>query len=134
MSRTSLKKNIEKLNKEDTYALMMVLLYASKNNPKYSALNELAYLMDEASFKNFIKYYGGQIIRVPTYEEMENSLKTLLLYQFYKVESQDWQTALKLAGFSPSETLSAKRRLIKFIEHIDDYEYEIGGVVKNANK
>ena len=134
MSRTSIKKNIEKLNKEDTYALMMVLLYASKNNPRYSALNELAYLLDEKSFKNFIKYYGGQIIRVPTYEEMQNSLKTLLLYQFYKVENQDWQTALKLAGFEPAETFSAKRRLIKFIEHIDEYEYEKGGVIGNANK
>lgn len=134
MSRTSIKKNIEKLNKEDTYALMMVLLYASKNNPRYSALNELAYLLDEKSFKNFIKYYGGQIIRVPTYEEMQNSLKTLLLYQFYKVENQDWQTALKLAGFEPAETFSAKRRLIKFIEHIDEYEYEKGGVISNANK
>lgn len=133
MSRLSIKKNIDKLNKEDTYALMMVLLYASKNNPKYSALNELAYLLDEKSFNNFIKYYGGQIIRVPTYEEMKNSLKTLLLYQFYKVENVDWQTALKLAGFEPAETFSAKRRLIKFIEHIDDYEYEPGGVVKNAD-
>jgi hypothetical protein len=71
---------------------------------------------------------------VPTYEEMQNSLKTLLLYQFYKVENQDWQTALKLAGFEPAETFSAKRRLIKFIEHIDEYEYEKGGVIGNANK
>lgn len=134
MSRTSIQRNIDKLNKEDTYALMMVLLYASKNNLKYSALNELAYILDEKSFKNFIKYYGGQVIRVPTYEEMQGALKTLLLYQFYKVENKDWQTALKMAGFSSSETFSAKRRLIKFIEHIDDYEYEKGGVIKNANK
>lgn len=134
MSRTTLRYNIDKLNKEDIYALMMVLLYASKNNPKYSALNELAYILDEKSFKNFIKYYGGQTIRVPTYEEMQGSLKTLLLYQFYKVENKDWKTALKMAGFTTAETFSAKRRLIKFIEHIDNYEYEIGGVIKNANK
>lgn len=132
--KQNIKSNIEKLNKEDIYSLMMILLFASRNNPKYSALNELAYLLDHDSFLNFIKYYGGQTIKVPTYDEMQNALKVLLLYQFYKIEHKDWHIALDMAGFEPSETFSAKRRLTKFVQVVDNEEFFNGGVVRNVNK
>ena len=123
-------KNVSEIIKSDVYSLMMLLLYASDDNPKYSAINELAYILDEDSFLNFIKFYEGQTIKIPTIEELRYSLQTLLLFQYYKIEKQDWHTALKNAGFESEETFSAKRRLTEFIEYIDNHNFKLGGSIK----
>lgn len=123
-------KDISNLQKEDIYNLMLILLYVSSDNPKYSTLNELAYLLDKESFLNFIKYYEGQTLQIPTMEEINSSLRTLLLFQYYKVEKLDWNTAYKKAGFTDDESVSANRYLTKFIEHLENNEYKLGGIFK----
>lgn len=130
MSNGQINKNISQIMKEDVYSLMMVLLYASDDNPRYSAINELAYLLDKDSFLNFIKFYEGQTIKVPTMDELKLSLQVLLLFQYYKIEKQDWHEALKNAGFAPEETFFAKRKLTKFVEYIDNHNLKLGGIYK----
>lgn len=130
MSDGQINKNITEIIKDDVYSIMMLLLYASDDNPKYNAINELAYILDHDSFLNFIKFYEGQVIKVPTMKEIKTSLKTLLLFQYYKIEKYDWQTALKMAGFEEEETFSAKRRLTKFIEYVDNHNYKLGGSIR----
>ena len=63
-------------------------------------------------------------------EECKNALRTLMLFVFYKIEKKEWSEALRLAGFEPHETFSAKRRLTNFIEHMDNHNYKLGGVLK----
>ena len=130
MNNGQINKNISQIIKEDVYSLMMILLYASDDNPKYSAINELAYLLDKDSFLNFIKFYEGQTIKVPTLDELRTSLQILLLFQYYKIEKQSWHDALHNAGFEPEETFSAKRKLIKFMEYIDNHNLKLGGIYK----
>ena len=124
----------ENLTKEDTYGLMLLLLHVSSDNVRYSALNELAYILDYESFLNFIKYYEGQTIQVPTMEGIQTSLKTLLLFQYYNIDHLEWHEALNKAGFLMEETHSAKRRLKLFTKYIQEHDYKLGGIINDYNR
>ena len=77
---------LEFLDKEDTYATALMLLYASTDNPKYATLSELPYVLDHDNFMNFIKYYEGQTITIPSYVAISDALKTLLLFKYHVVD------------------------------------------------
>lgn len=117
-----------KLNKDDTYSMLCLLLYASSDNPKYSLLHELAYILDNKSFVNFIKYFEGQTIEVPPIEEIQMSLKVLMLYQYYTIEKLPWHVAIEKAGFLPEETRYARSNLIQFIQELESKDYKLGGI------
>lgn len=124
---------LSNLKKEDTYAMMLMLLYASTDNPRYSTLSELAYILDHDSFLKFIKYYEGQTIEVPSIQQTNDSLRLLMLFQYYKVEKKEWHEAIKLAGFPDSESFSAKHKLDKFCNQLERYDCKLGGIL-NASK
>lgn len=123
----------DKLGKEDTYSMMCILLFAMSDNPWYSTLNELAYLLDSRGFINILKYYEGQTITIPTLEESKIALRILLLYQYYKVEKNTWEKALEMSGFSQEESSKAKMYLTHFLDKLGEYDYKEGGI-KNVFK
>lgn len=127
----NLSNKLSSLNKEDTYSMMLMLLYASNDNPRYSTLSELAYVLDHENFLNFIKYYEGQTIEIPSMDVIEDSLRVLMLFQYYKRENMDWTEAIHKAGFSSSESMSAKHKLDRFLANLDRYDYRLGGLLKN---
>ena len=99
------------LNPRDAYAVATALLYALRVQPQYSVISELPYLLDYDSFIKFIKYYGGQTIRVPTLEEMSEVFKLMLLYQYHEVDTLDWKTSLKKSGYRDEDSWSVKAKL-----------------------
>lgn len=126
-------KNI--LDQEDTYSMALMLLYASSDNPQYTIINELAYLLDHDSFVNFIKYFEGQTIKIPTFNEIIDALNLLLLFQYYKVENKSWKDSLDLVGIESDtkSSYSAKFKLDKFCTRLEKYNYRLGGLL-NDNK
>lgn len=117
--------NLDLLTQEDTASVAIALLYTLKNNPKYSILSELPYIVDYQNFINLVNYYGGMEIRIPTSEELTDIVKVLLLYQNYKVKNKSWADALRLSGFSSEESNSARGRLTVFEKMLKSQE--IGG-------
>lgn len=127
--------NKEILDQEDTYSMILMLLCASSDNPQYTIINELAYLLDHDSFVNFIKYFEGQTIKIPTFKEIIDALNILLLFQYYKVEGKDWHESLKLVGIETDvkSSYSAKFKLDRFCARLNKYNYKLGGLL-NDNK
>lgn len=121
--------NVSFLDKQDTYSVALLLLYASSDNPRFSTLNELIYILDYDSFMKFMKYFEGQTIQVPTMKEMTNSLRLLMLFQYSKVDKMSWHEALKLSGFSPDESYSAKHKLDRLCSQLDRFNYKLGGLI-----
>lgn len=115
-------KDIEFLNKEDTYSVALLLLFIFKDDPKYSTISELSYILDHENFMKFIQYFAGQTVKVPSTDELSKSLKVLMLYQYYIVDELDWKTALHKAGFVDEETYTAQRMLKFFRDKINDYK------------
>lgn len=82
MSKVS--ESLDKLSLNDTYSLIMFVLYKIQDIPELAPLSQLVYLLDEKSVIKLLKYFGGQTITFPTMEELETLVYTLTLYQ--KVE------------------------------------------------
>lgn len=129
-----MKKKLEFLTKDDTYSMALALLYAVSEDPEYSTINELAYILDHDSFTKFIRYYGGQTIKIPTQKELEDSLKLLLLFKYCKMDDITWRDAVVAAGFSKEESMSIRHRMTRFMDHLDEYNYRIGGLLGSDKK
>lgn len=126
---------LDELIKDDTYSVLGILLYATSGNPRYSLLNELVYLMDNRSFVNFLKYFEGQTIQVPTLAETQDALRFLLYFQYKEVEGLSAHEALDKAGIPRSKAKLTTMRLDRFKRELESKDYQLGGiqnVVKNA--
>lgn len=120
------------LGKSDTYSMMLMLLYASTDNPRFSTLSELAYILDHESFIKFLKYFEGQTIEIPTMAACIDALRVLMLFQYYKIDKLPWHDAIKKAGFPESESFSAKHKLDKFLNQLDRNNYRLGGLLNDS--
>ena len=117
--------NLDNISKEDALSIASSLLYSLKGYPQYSIVSELSYLLDYENFIKLVTYYGGMTIRIPSTEEVNETLKVLLLYQYYEVEEMPWLAALKKAGYTEEDTTTAKNKLFYLKKALSDQE--IGG-------
>lgn len=106
--------NLDHLSNEDAYALLFILMSKQKDKAPYSILSELAYILDKDSFLNFITYYGGTTITIPTADEFHKAARVLVLYNSYVTQGLSWKDSLSLAGYEEEETFTAKMELKHF--------------------
>lgn len=92
----NIKNEINNLKTADIYSLMMFALYKMSDISEYSALSQLAYILDKDSLLKLCEFYGGLTITIPTIEELENMLYALLLYQEVDIEHKDYNKALEV--------------------------------------
>lgn len=92
MKKGSLEKRINKiLNEEETFFLSLILLSNMHDNEKYKNLSELIFLFDNyRGFKQFIKYYQGTTIEVPTVRELKQALRLLALFQRVNIDKYNF--------------------------------------------
>lgn len=109
------------LGKNDVYSLVLLTLFVMGDDPRYSSLSELSYILDQDNFIKFIKYFAGQTIAIPNVKQISQSLRVILLYQYYVVDRESWQKSLSKAGFEPEDNMSARRLLHSFKQAIEDY-------------
>lgn len=114
--------NLEELNSEDAYSLLFILMSKMSNQPPYTALSELSYVLDKQSFLNFITYYGGATIQVPTADEFHKAARVLVLYQSYICQKLSWKEALKISGYNEDESITAKMELQYFQKILSNKE------------
>ena len=117
MKRDDLGKRINKiLDEKETFLLSLILLVHMNDSEKYHNLSELIFLFDNyKGFKQFIKYYEGQTIEVPTYKELKQALRLLDLFQKVRIDKLDFDECydnLKLYETENNEILNGSRALI----------------------
>lgn len=81
MPKSNIIKALEELDKKDIYSLILFVLYRLKEKPEYSTLSELVFILDNESFINFLNYYGGTTITVPTVKEFKDIVDALMYYE-----------------------------------------------------
>ena len=114
---------VSKLKKPDIYSLICGFLFELKEDPKYSTLCELAYLLDIESLLNLMKYYEGQEIKIPTRREFKDCIQLLLLFQYFEVEKKDWKESLELSGFNSGNAYCSISNVILLRIHHYQYLY-----------
>lgn len=120
------KENFEKrlnkiLDEKETFLLSLIMLVHMNDDEKYHDLTELIFLFDNyKGFKQFIKFYEGKTIEVPTVREVKQALRLLDLFQKVYIDKRDFDeyyNTLKLydLGLGKDE---CKAEIEKFKEYL----------------
>ena len=118
MKKNDLEKRIERiLNEEETFLLSLILLSHIHEDEKYKSISELIFLFDNyKGFKQFLKYYEGTTINVPSIKELKQALRLLALFQKVKIDKVNFDKAyedLRLKDLDLSEEY-CKNEIEKF--------------------
>lgn len=104
----SIKSELKKLKTIDIWSLMLFVLYNFQKIPEYSTLSELAYVLDQRQLLKFCEYFGGQTIKVPTINQLEETIYAMLLYQYIDIEKVTECEAIELLKVDKSKEKSIK--------------------------
>lgn len=112
----------EILDEKETFLLSLMLLAHLYNDEKYHDLSELIFLFDSfKGFKQFIKYYEGKTIEVPSIGELSRTMRLLELFQKVKIDKQDFDenyARLKL-GETGLNKKYCQSEIDKFYKHLE---------------
>lgn len=119
-----IKEEIQKLKTMDIYSFMLFALFKIRDIPEYSALSELAYVLDKDSLLKLCEYFGGLTITIPTVDEFETLVLSLLMYQYVDQDKMSYDKAVKLIeGCTSTDIKQIKASYIKIKELLDNYEF-----------
>ena len=117
-----LKEEVATLKQQDTYTLILFVLFKLRNIPEYSTLSELIYILDRKEFLKLCEYFGGTTIQIPTIEELESLVNSLILYQYVNIDKKSFDESIKLLGCNRQELKKVKSDYYKIVDILEKYE------------
>lgn len=90
----SIKSELSKFNETDIWSLLLFVLYKMKDTPDFSAISELAFVLDKKNLLRLCEYFGGCTITIPTVDDLESMIYGMLLYQRIDIEGMEFNDAL----------------------------------------
>ena len=121
---STLRNDLDKLKMSDTFSFILFVLYKLRDIPEYSAISELAYLLDKESLLNLCEYFGGLSIRIPTIDELESIINSLILYQYVNIDGYSYDEAIKLIGFDSFQLRKIKKDYNKICHILSEYSLQ----------
>ena len=122
---SSVATNLNNLKERDLYSLSLFSLYKLTGVPEYSSLSELVYVLDKDNLLNLCEFFGGQTIRIPTIDELEALVYSLLLYQYVNVDKVEYKDAIKLIGHESKDLRAVKANYRKLVEILKNYNFNV---------
>lgn len=119
-----IKEELAQLKNTDIYSLMLFALFKLRNIPEYSTLSELMFVLDKDSLLKLCEYFGGITLKIPTIEELESIVYSLILYQYVKIDNIPYDEAIKLIGHESCELRKVKSDYIKLCEILEKYSFK----------
>lgn len=119
-----IKEELAKLKEMDTYSLILFALYKLRDIPEYSSISELAYVLDKKNLLKLCEFFGGITLTIPTIEELESLVYSLVLYQYVDVENMPYEDALKIIGHRSSDLRKVKTDYVKLKDILSEYNFE----------
>lgn len=119
----SIKQELNKLHTADIYSLLLFVLYKFNEVEEYSTLSELAYILDKKNLLSLCRYFGGMTIRIPTTDELDDVIDTLILYQLVNIEKYTIDEAISKLGVEQGRTYKLRNKLAKVQEILSEYEF-----------
>ena len=95
--------------------MALALLHVLRDEGSYTDTSRLALILDEDNFDRLIDNCGGMTITIPTRDEVNRALKSLVYYQLTSTYHHRNKDALEMSGVSPVDAarVQAKSRRIK---------------------
>lgn len=118
------KEKLNSMKMTDVYSLIMFALFKLREVPEYSSLSELAYILDGKHLFNFLEYFGGTTIKIPTLAEFKVVIESLLLYQYVNIENIEYNQAIKLLDITEDISIKdVKNCYAKLVDILNTYEF-----------
>lgn len=117
---------LDALRDNDIYSLMLFALYKSSELPEQSSLSQLAYILDKENLLRLCEFYGGLTIKIPTIEELETLVYSLLVFQKVDIEHNlldDVMRSIKVKGVD-MDAIQTSYGVIKQL--LKDYKFNSG--------
>lgn len=121
-----IKEDISKLKDVDVYSLILFTLYKMQDIPEYSAISELAYILDKDNLLKLCEYFGGTTIKIPTIEELETLVYSLVLYQYVNINGMPFKQATEIIGHKSSELRKVKTAYAQLCKVLEKYSFNRG--------
>lgn len=118
------KVEIDTLRDKDLYSLVLFALFKLRDIPEYSALSELAYILDKDNMLKLCEYFGGLTLKIPTIEELEGVLYSLVLYQQIQIEGHTYEEAVNLLGKRAGDMRKIKADYEGLVQVLSDYQFK----------
>ena len=116
-----IKEELLKLKEMDIYSLVLFALFKLRDIPEYSALSEMAYILDKKNLLKLCEFFGGMTITIPTIAELESLVYSLVLYQYVDIEGMDYEDAVKIIGHKSSDLRKVKSDYSKLRDILNQY-------------
>ena len=123
----TIKEELNKLKTMDVFSLLLFILYKIRDIEEYSTISELAYVLDKENLLRFCEYFGGITLTVPTIDELENIINSLLIYQYVNIDGYEYKEAIKKIGFDSCELRKIKKEYNKIVTILDKYSFSNRG-------
>ncbi len=117
----NIKKELDNLKMSDTFSLILFALYKIRDINEYSTISELAYILDKDSLLNLCEYFGGLTIKIPTIDELESIVNSLLIYQYVNIDGYTYDEAISEIGFDSSQLRKVKKDYNKVCSILSEY-------------
>lgn len=88
------KTELDNLRTKDIYSLILFALFKLKDLPEYASLSELAYILDKENLLKLCEFFGGMTITIPTMQELESIVYSLVLYQYINIDGMQYNEAV----------------------------------------
>lgn len=122
MRRT--KEDFDNLTKDEIYSLLLFALYQIKDIPEYATLSELSYILNRESLLNFLEYYGGMTITIPTIKDLRIVTQALLLYEYINLKGYTYASALRTLNCKEYEVDKIKNVYYKIYKVLSKYDFK----------
>lgn len=119
----TIKEELNRLKETDLFSLLLFVLYKIRNIDEYSTISELAYVLDKQNLLNLCEYFGGITIKVPTIDELESVINSLLVYQYVNIDGYSYDDAIKKIGFDSYQLRKVKKDYNKIVDILDNYSF-----------
>ena len=119
----TIKEELNSLKETDVYSMLLFLLYKIKDMEEYSVLGELAYVLDKKSLLGLCEYFGGLTITIPTIEELESLINSLMLYQYIELDGMSYDDAITKIGFNSYDLRKVKKDYNKIMKILENYSF-----------
>lgn len=119
----TIKEELNRLKTTDLFSLLLFVLYKIRDIDEYSVISELAYVLDKENLLKLCEYFGGMTLKIPTIDELESIINSLLLYQYINIDGYSYNNAIKKIGFDSHQLRKVKKDYNKIVEILDKYAF-----------
>lgn len=119
---------LDNLKNSDILSFILFTLFKLRESNEYSAISELAYILDKENLFRLCEYFGGLTITIPTVDDLEILLNALLLYKYVDIDKIDFEEAY-LNIKDGIDKLELKKCYLKIRELLRDYAISSRGKI-----